>query len=1035
MVQPPLAVAHPFASSSPSFSLSGRFILINNILCKTATNDGTFRPSQLFGNVRNGRGRVENGMDGSFSGSCASAYVVTPHESSSSTPLARVRPHESDDAYDNVHHLTNNGSTSGKDGYDSLARCAGGGSSCPSPPPMRQGCDTPPYRSPTDRHERGAAQEAFSFAPHSYSSLASPDASRREVEDGAETNDRAENKSLGSPTRFGMHRLFSPVFSHDMGEWGAAKDPAWQQRRCTSWSRSSLSIPPRTGVTVVSNPNCLVLRLFGITSGGVLLDSFGRTATDMLDTALLCPSAIQEGIRVGAEGTCLPLCHGASALPADQTSLVCSSHHTAHTPPPESVWTSQETTLVRPSAKRCRSEKMSSPSFPSSTSTVESPKGVALHTSPGTLSTSFGSRSFPHLSPSPSTQDRTPSSSKRVQSRRRKRTRKESEKKEEEAEEEEAAGGASFFPSLFSDVASCLPVSFHRSLSLGTVPARNLLLYAEGNVEDVVVEAHYGFVSSIEPLHFHGTASTPLCYPRGVSSRERSTSRCGVVTTASNRIWGRLCVLENAPLVYYLPRADAVRGGEEAQQRQRKNESTAASGGLSGMEDRHRQCEMWKRWIGALELLRWWSKALLLNDPNALGTSFQAWITPHNVYPQLAGHRVRLVLPWRIDGTHGTQNFFPIFHANECGIQRRRHTKHGARKAMSSRYSLLRAVTREFRLTRKALQKTSRPSRVHFSSSSRAPLWVEPDGQKGVLLPESMGSQEVVLRDTESPLVRSHSPASYAVGEHSQTLWSGDNEGRRWAFSSSQSVHPSVSTMERSMYTGAETRRDAKKKEKKGICFLPGGEIGMSDGPTRVRDYWLLFHRFYPSLDIEKVPLQQQRSSATHVPFGAEANARESALWISSEEEKKTTRAAQEVSCAASRSSSVGNASNNEWSSEPDVAYKFTSSKKSFSCARTIHRYYERYGKYLSVRYRSCSFPSSVSCVEDNFISNENGNNIKDSPLSSSSTVKKTNSVSESEVAAAWHYFLLNDEEALFHRLKRLSNYLVTLMEYDYGLI
>lgn len=972
MVNRPLSVPNSSASSSPSFSLSGRFILINNILCKTATNDGAFRPSQLFGSAQVDGGNEEDGILHSSSGSCASAYVMKPRESSFSIQHARRKPQERDETYDDANHHTNHGSMSKKDSYDALARISAVSSLCPSPPPVRQDSHAPPYRSPTDGREWGAAQKEPSFVPYAYSPLGSPDASRREVED------RAENRSVAPNTSSSTNPLYSPAFFHDVGGWRAEKDIGRQP--LASWPRSSPPTPPRTKVAVVSNPNCLILRLFGITSGGVLLDSFGRTATDMLDTALLCSSAIQERFLSDAE-RCSP-------------------------PPP----------------------------FIVSSRTVGSAKQVAPGASSGVWSTPFFSR----CTPSPVAKKRTRSSKEVVQPQRGKRKREESERKEEEEgeDEENAAANPPFLPSLFSDVASCLPAPFHASLSLDTVPARNLLLYAEGNFEDVVAEAHYCFLSSIEPLHFQGTSTTPLCFPRGgESSRDRSTRRHGEVSCAAQCIWGRLCVLENAPLLYYVPRADAThREEKEEEKKQGSKEAAAARTVPSSTEDRYMQCLMWKRWIGELELLRRWSKALQFNCADTLGTSFQVWITPHNLYPQLAGHRVRLVLPWRIDEEHGTQNYFPVFHANELGIHGRRHLKHGYRSTLSSRYWLLRAVTREFRLTRKELQKTSHPSRVRFSSPSRPPLSSEHDGRKDMFLPESMCLQEFSLGDTDSPFMPSHSSALYAVGDHSNTMSSLENEGP-WGFPSPCSFHHSMASMERTMPTRTEKRRDENKKVRKGIQFLPGGEIGVRDSPTQVRDYWLLFHRFYPSLDIEKVPLQKQRSSASNVPSQAEENPRKSALWNAREDEKKTAREAQEVSYAPSRSSSVGNASNDEWSKEPHVIYRFTSSKKSFSCARTIHRYYERYGKYLSSRYRPCSFSSSVSGFKDDFISNENEKNKKDTPLSSSSAAKKMNSVSESEVAGAWHYLLLNDEEMLFHRLKRLSNYLVTLMEYDYGLI
>lgn len=724
--------------------------------------------------------------------------------------------------------------------------------------------------------------------------------------------------------------------------------PPPTQRRLPSTSPLERKEEEEALPVVSANPNCFVLHLFGITSGGALLDSYAHNVWDMTDTALVCSPTISESVLLS------PWEEGSSAL----LSHPCPTHEAPCV----------DSTVTR---KRKRSGSMDIMDFRNEKRREEvGDVGITAEVPP---SSSFSS------SPPLLTRNGTRSKTSILEA------------KEKGMNKHPSSLVSS--SSLFSDIASYLPSNLASSLSPQTIPARNLLLYSEGNFVDVVAEAHYTFFSSIEPLSFKGTFCSPLRYPRSAYYHTSSRRRCGAARALSSAIWGKLCVVKDHPLLYCSYRDEGSPTGDTAPSSPQARISTSRV---------TQRSEIWKRWITELEVARRWGKSNHLFSSEGIASSFQVWIAPHNVYPQLGGKRVRLSLSLSMPhaGQTSKQHYIPLFHSNDFGIGLTKTPAHSRRNSQCSRYRILRAVAREFAVARKELRPAvmrrrrrnigmNGEARRHLSfqsivrPSSPSPSCIWHDSQISSF-PESMISCDPVPEEVEGELPFSISPPRLGTRQYSSTT--------RCASTTS---------------TGMQRRKidQDEENEKKGIMFLPGGEISWSPLPTSRNSYWLLFHRFCSCLEIKKLVYDETGQSSQSKFLSVVDNSPFPNDTVAHGEEKEEERQ-QELLYPY-----------NMLSPQNPIIFVF-SSPELFSAAKVVHRYYEQHKKYLSPTYHKGKGFFSKGKVP-----------------TLSATVKEENSFSEADIASAWHYLLLHDEKTLFRQLRKLSKYLIKLIEHDYGMV
>lgn len=887
----------PFStSSSATFWLSGRFLLLNNILCKTAGNDGAFRPSQIFFRVphdeeedsgdtakhQERQRKLDDGHEvlddarGSQERSiplCSTLGAVLQEK----RDTYQIQTNEVD-----PHRLHSSDEFSFRHGSRSMESVSFGES-------LSQMWPTGRSITPERRGER--EEEWFIGAQRKVSAVTEEDES---LEEGVRWRSTPPLEKRCDSHSEGMGEEKTGEYGKNQKEGNDRNRAGMSSRSCGGEAgplgqHPASSSPPSSSVTktVYPNPNCFLLHTFGIASGGALLDSLTHHVIDMADTTLVSSRAMVQGLVPEPEAFSLS---PSRAVHSDDRGA---PHPNRKAKRERSV----ETPLERQKKKMEESTAISSSNTPMFHPSCE---GMERH----------------HM-----------------------------DRKTAPTEEEDGEPMVFALPPLLEEVLSCLPSSrFHAPISLDTIPTRNLLLYAEGCFQDVVAEAHYSFLSSIEPLNFQGTFATPLRFPRGAHYHERSIRRCGAARFISNAIWGKLCVLKDTPLLYYrkvsrarvkeqdpnhLPLVGTDGGDGDVGETEEGNtmDSDGHSSSCKVDHSRHgmqEHCARWKKWVTVLEVFRRAEKAIHVLPPGSMGTSFPLWVAPHNVYPQLGGERVRLQFPLRLqEWEHfSRQPFFPLFYRDDFGISSAKVPQHARRESQCTWYRIFRSLSREFRPT--------------------------------------------------------------------QALW-----------------------------------RRGEKHQKKGIQFLPGGEIGWSTTPTRQRDYWLLFHRFFPVLQIEKVNVGEDGEEVVYDPSRMGRSSRQGHSFWGVEDDSKEEEE---------------HFSNSRLYSEARTIFRFSDSER-FSARQTLARFHACYGKFLSPAYHThkkfsfkCSSSSSVAdhLLEDQRKTLFSKNGAEQRPYSGN--VEKYSN-SEADAASAWDYLLRHDRERLYGRLQRLISYFMKVMSVDYGML
>lgn len=575
-------------------ALAGRFFLINNILCKSATNEGTFCPQQVFGKVP----------------------LEFPPSTSDEMPLNREQ--------------------------SSLS---------PVPP------HTPPSSS-------------LLHAPSLQSSMVSNAGTREE----------------------------------SVTEMSSSQDTDPHVHFSTS---------PTTVPEVLVDPNCFVAHIFGVASGGVLLDSYNRTTVDVTDDAIISSSVFQT---------------------VDPKTLFLSSE------PPVISSSDMDRRKVRSFERRQCAKKEQKHS---------SSRGPTLGSQSNACNVELlspGDGIFPHEQVAGGAQvDGSIAEQQALHL--------EEEQKAVVNGEEDVFG-----------LQGVLPPPLLECCRLSTVPCRNLVVYGEGNeYADITPEAHYSLISSIEPLQYRGTPLNPLVFPRSFKRYDNATR--GRIST-TKWIWNSLSIVGRAPVVSawtHSNRNEKTQAKEQHESDERPSADDASALFTAASEEGSRMSHTenetfsveneevsvtstvseWKKWIEQLEVCRW-----LLKRGNTLSTSFSFWkAKPHLYYPQANGRQVLMRLPrFRLDESGGEAGGFPNTSSAEKTLQyfhvhNGRTLKIGEKNLSlymvktSKNYSVYH-LSQHFRLFRKSLKRNVKyeslvPSASLFSQGGNVPETVPTHLQMG----------------------------------------------------------------------------------------------------------------------------------------------------------------------------------------------------------------------------------------------------------------------------------------------------------------